>query len=445
MAGIITRTQALRHGGQHKQDNHGKDKGRNYNRFANPDMALVSTSSSSDLMNHGNGSTLALAKSSSTPALGADLHWMQARAFDANGALDTNITLFPPSRPSAANLPKRPEYRPTIGGAAAARMRDEAMGPTIPDNSRLTGYTKARGRVRPKQSLEHRLVEKWDKDEVLYGMDTTIEKFAERHGGYKALVAESQPKAHGGERNQELAILDKMRKDEEGGLLALPVEQATIKVLSTGVREYIDYAVDEVERFANVDMSGAVTAEFDWAACGDFFDVPALRRSGANNRVDGPAGHISGFGRTDVVGAHEGMFGMDFLRDFCIKSNREPHEDEAREKMEKSAHQMLPKELHRADDGSVLFKTDNPLGVVIGSTAKFHAPRVKEEGGDPKATIKHEHMSAMHAYLHKSPEEIRWEDYQAKRVHPTVDQRKPQPDPYKRFGDQEWATNYSIV
>lgn len=133
MAGMLTRMHEQHHG----HDNHGKDKGRNYNRFANPNMALVSTSSSSDLKKHGNESTLALAKSSSSPALGADLHWMQPRAFDANGALDTSITLFPPSKPSAANLPKRPEYRPTIGGAAAARMRDEAMGPTIPDNSRL--------------------------------------------------------------------------------------------------------------------------------------------------------------------------------------------------------------------------------------------------------------------------------------------------------------------
>merc|ERR1712224_526581 len=100
----------------------------------------------------------------------------------------------------------------------------------------------------------------------------------------------------GGVRQKELAILDKMRKDEQDDMLRLPVEQAADEALRTGFREYVDYAVDEVERFAHVNRIGAMEIEFDWSGCGDIHDVPALRRSSGINRVDGPPSHVAGLG-----------------------------------------------------------------------------------------------------------------------------------------------------
>mmetsp|Transcript_49052 Transcript_49052/g.104421 ORF Transcript_49052/g.104421 Transcript_49052/m.104421 type:complete len:282 (+) Transcript_49052:433-1278(+) len=61
-------------------------------------------------------------------------------------------------------------------------------------------------------------------------------------------------------------------------------EKSTLRVLKNGIRDYIDYSLDEVERYAQVDKNGQVTS-FVWRQQGHAKDNPALRRSRAEHSV----------------------------------------------------------------------------------------------------------------------------------------------------------------
>jgi len=280
--------------------------------------------------------------------------------------------------------------------------------------------TKTRGLARTEKPLAARIAGHWNKDEVLYSIDHKIEKYAMRHGGtydldcMRGVAAEKIRKAPagvrqrvpdtqstalfsvgevveyfnpaqngwmlaviwqtypgdtkkmtkdrrakditGGVRQKELAILDKMRKDEEVGALKLPVEAATDKVLRTGIREYVDYAADEVERFAHVGKAN-LGVEFDWSGCGDCHDVPTLRRSAVMNRVDGAKSHLVGLGH----GSDDMFSGMDFLRDFCKRAppgDPEP-EEVAFQRMKIAARDAVEPDLYRSDTGAPLYEEDD--------------------------------------------------------------------------------------
>lgn len=221
----------------------------------------------------------------------------------------------------------------------------------------MTHEAKERGLARSAKPLPTRLAGPWSKEEVLFSLDAKVDNYARRHGGQKALLRERKHvrAADGQERQQELAMLDKMRKDEEAGALMLPVEQAADTALRSGFREYIDYAVDEVERFSSVAKITAVETDFDWTACGEWHDVPARRRSIVKNRIDGPASHLPGAGQ-----GHEGMFAMDFLRDFCQRNpyDNPPPEDYTLQRMALYSREMQPSTLFRADNGLKMFEEE---------------------------------------------------------------------------------------
>lgn len=237
-------------------------------------------------------------------------------------------------------------YEPGRQKAEEDRILAEQQKP-IPEEK------KVRGLARAQKPLDQRIASHWDREEVLYSLDHKIEQYSRRHGGVKRLKADRRAQANDGNiRQKELAILDKMRKDEEAGALRLPVEEATEAALRTGFREYVDYAVDEVERFTHISKTGAVTAEFDWSSCGDFHDVPALRRDTGKNRVDGPPSHVPGLGH-----GSENMFTMDFLRDFCSRSQQAIPDDLALQRMQIAAQEMRDPQLRRADNGAPLWTT----------------------------------------------------------------------------------------
>mmetsp|Transcript_80670 Transcript_80670/g.147089 ORF Transcript_80670/g.147089 Transcript_80670/m.147089 type:complete len:361 (-) Transcript_80670:107-1189(-) len=166
---------------------------------------------------------------------------------------------------------------------------------------------------KPKQSIGKRLQKGWNKDGIMRGLDITIHDYSKRHGGRTLLTKEKGVVAQG-PRSQELGILDKVVKETAEGAKMIPAEEVLTKTLRAGYREYIDYALDEVERFAQTDHTGAAP-QFDWKMCGDAFDVPALRRSRAENAVGG--------GPQDFVATtkHSNMFKMDFIRDCCRKAD----------------------------------------------------------------------------------------------------------------------------
>lgn len=164
-----------------------------------------------------------------------------------------------------------------------------------------------------RQNLGKRLQKGWNKDNVMKGLDITIHDYSKRHGGRQVLAKEKGVAAQG-PRSQELGILDKVVKETAEGAKMIPAEEVLSKTLRAGYREYIDYALDEVERFADSDVTGSAP-QFDWKIVGDAFDVPALRRSRAENAVSG--------GSQDVVCTHQhsNMFKMDFIRDCCRKAD----------------------------------------------------------------------------------------------------------------------------
>jgi len=208
--------------------------------------------------------------------------------------------------------------------------------------------------------MDTRLRKPWEKNEVIYSLEAKIEQYSRRHGGEKALTRERVQRADdGGFRQKELAILDQMRKDEQAGALQLPVEETAAAALRSGYREYVDYTVDEVDRYNNT-QNVRQAAEFDWSGCGDVNDVPVLRQSRGQNRVDGAPSHLAGLGQ-----GSDDMFAMDFLRDFCKRQLPEegPPEDFRLGQMALAAKELMPPELHRADNGAPLFKEEDQYGL----------------------------------------------------------------------------------
>merc|ERR1719491_674840 len=100
-------------------------------------------------------------------------------------------------------------------------FRENVSGPFGANTSNYSQRTKERGETRGQRPLKERLATPWEKDEVLHSLDHKIGQYSTRHGGQKRLMAERAAVIQSGERAKELAILDKMKKDEEGGALAL--------------------------------------------------------------------------------------------------------------------------------------------------------------------------------------------------------------------------------
>merc|ERR1719263_1520801 len=115
-----------------------------------------------------------------------------------------------------------------------SRYKREAQQQAMRDFKPISQQTMERGMQRLEKPLHNRIGMKWHKDEVISGLDHRIQRYAYRHGGPQRLTKDrrAQQTTDGSVRQRELAILDKMRKDEEAGALKLPVEEATDKALS---------------------------------------------------------------------------------------------------------------------------------------------------------------------------------------------------------------------
>lgn len=247
---------------------------------------------------------------------------------------------------------KAPTYDPQ-------RKREEELKEAMMRRKPLDAEDRKKGRLRNQQvtkEFDKVLKKNWNVKQVLTSLDTQIESYANRHGSEKKLKAERGVKEDPAlmRRQKELVLLDKMKKDEQDGALVLPVEGLAQDAMRSGFREYVDYTVDEVERF-NTDVAEVKQKQFDWATCGDAHDVPALRRCHRINRVDGARGHVAGHGH-----GHDGMFKMDFLRDFCARDYHPKSEAEALQIMAMAKHNLMPGNLHRADNHAVLYSPEEP-------------------------------------------------------------------------------------
>jgi hypothetical protein len=258
------------------------------------------------------------------------------------------LALPEPEGDDAIRPRKQPTYEPGREQAQAARD-------LLAQKRPMTFETRKKGLARTKKPFDSRLRSEWNKDDVIFSLEAKIEQYTMRHGTEKGMTRDRVQRADdGGVRQKELAILDRMKKDAEAGALLLPVEEAASSALRSGFREYVDYTVDEVERY-NCTLNVKRAAEFDWAGCGDVHDVPSLRRCQTQNRVDGAPSHQAGLGQ-----GHDNMFAMDFLRDFCKRQYPEeaPPEDYKLQRMALASQERRPPVHHRADNGMPLFEEE---------------------------------------------------------------------------------------
>eukprot|EP00927_Polykrikos_kofoidii_P079178 TRINITY_DN75965_c0_g1_i1.p1 TRINITY_DN75965_c0_g1~~TRINITY_DN75965_c0_g1_i1.p1 ORF type:complete len:334 (+),score=53.42 TRINITY_DN75965_c0_g1_i1:88-1089(+) len=77
---------------------------------------------------------------------------------------------------------------------------------------------------------------------------------------------------------REMQILQKVVHEGEEMTKKGEAEMATVNLLKTGMRDFIDFALDEVDRFANVGKGGHHSS-FSWRTQGHVSDNPCLRRS----------------------------------------------------------------------------------------------------------------------------------------------------------------------
>lgn len=77
-------------------------------------------------------------------------------------------------------------------------------------------------------------------------------------------------------------IINKLVDEGEQRHQLQDAEQATIEVLRSGMREFIDYSLAEVDRYGQRMNAGAA---FNWAEQGKANDAPALFRSQRENWV----------------------------------------------------------------------------------------------------------------------------------------------------------------
>jgi len=90
--------------------------------------------------------------------------------------------------------------------------------------------------------------------------------------------------APGSDQDAAVGIIQKVFNDGQSLQSLQKAEMETVRLLQGGMRDYIDYALDEVERYAKIGKTGAVTS-FSWRSQANPGDVPSLRRSMGENGV----------------------------------------------------------------------------------------------------------------------------------------------------------------
>lgn len=125
------------------------------------------------------------------------------------------------------------------------------------------------------KALAKRLQRKWEPQSCINELEGRIKEYAGR-------PQSRMPTRDGG----ALQILSKAIKDGEASLHLQDSELAAVEVMKTGMRDFIDDAMAEVDRFAAVVKSaGSSLTSFNWRSQGSAKDNPALRVSQATHNV----------------------------------------------------------------------------------------------------------------------------------------------------------------
>lgn len=97
-------------------------------------------------------------------------------------------------------------------------------------------------------------------------------------------VPVKKPVPVGSEQDAAVEIIGKVFEDGLNMQSVQAAERATVRLLRDGMRDYIDYALDEVDRYGSISKTGAVSS-FSWRSQANSGDVPSLRRSMGENGV----------------------------------------------------------------------------------------------------------------------------------------------------------------
>jgi len=135
------------------------------------------------------------------------------------------------------------------------------------------------------EDLKRRLQKPWDPEARI----DALKSYALSNCGTQASVAEKQRQASE-DPQAAVALIHEVMKEGEDAQGIQPAEMATVDHLKSGMRDFIDFALDEVDRFNRTTKTGAVAAGpkdngFNWRTQGTRLEVPSLRRSRAERSV----------------------------------------------------------------------------------------------------------------------------------------------------------------
>ncbi|CAK0796292.1 unnamed protein product, partial [Prorocentrum cordatum] len=149
------------------------------------------------------------------------------------------------------------------------------------------------------QALRAKLAAPWKPQDRVKALDNRVKEYEYKHGNLSRRL-------QGGpvQGDAELAILNKAVQDGEEQLQIQSSEVPTVELIKSGARDFIDYALTEVDRIVKVDNAGSVTS-FDWKSQGHSQDVPALRRSQAEQWVSLEAQLDANIGRNYMRATEE--------------------------------------------------------------------------------------------------------------------------------------------
>jgi len=127
--------------------------------------------------------------------------------------------------------------------------------------------------------IAQRLQQPWDVQARLNAIRGKVDEYARPHGGIEVLLASKNPTRR---NDPAMDIINKLVDEGEQRHYLQDSERATIEVLRSGMREFIDYSLAEVGRHGQR-INASTT--FDWATQGQATDAPALFRSQRENWV----------------------------------------------------------------------------------------------------------------------------------------------------------------
>lgn len=152
-----------------------------------------------------------------------------------------------------------------------------------------------------------------------------------------AAVNTVDDKKDGDATNEAMQILAKVVKDGEQANQMNPAEKAVADYLKSGLRDFIDDALEEVGRYTAISNPGAnrrVTS-FNWQAAGHHGDNPTWRNSLVRNNITDGSNEEDRVEYAADEEVHTGarpkdVFALDFTYDFCRSQHRWNYADGAR-------------------------------------------------------------------------------------------------------------------